>query len=267
MTVKHGRTIRTVLTLNRSSSLILEHHCIQHENLNYSLFRTFHVEDDVKRYRYTINLCQQSVSSNVAVLQNDLSTGGEISKIGIFDQYTHAFGGDDWLILTFFGANYITHCGKARRKVIIMIQCDRSADTSTKRQPRILEEYRPKDPKAPFCYYLFEMKHDAACTTSTGTKISPGSVFIIILVVVGVLYLVLGSLYQRFIVGAKGMEQIPNYLMWREFGSLQADGCNYMCRCKGTREPTRYKPMDDAIADDEDFRVEDDDNDDTMLPM
>ena len=41
-------------------------------------------------------------------------------------------------------------------------------------------------------------------------------------VIVGVLYLILGMLYQRFIVGAKGLEQIPNYLMWREFGTLQA---------------------------------------------
>ena len=41
-------------------------------------------------------------------------------------------------------------------------------------------------------------------------------------VIIGVLYLVLGLLYQRFIVGAKGMEQIPNYLMWKEFGTLQA---------------------------------------------
>ena len=40
--------------------------------------------------------------------------------------------------------------------------------------------------------------------------------------IIGFLYLVLGLLYQRFIVGAKGMEQIPNYLMWKEFGTLQA---------------------------------------------
>ena len=38
----------------------------------------------------------------------------------------------------------------------------------------------------------------------------------------GVIYLILEMLYQRFMVGAKGLEQIPNYLMWREFGTLQA---------------------------------------------
>jgi hypothetical protein len=35
-------------------------------------------------------------------------------------------------------------------------------------------------------------------------------------------YLVLGFLYQRFVAGAKGLEQIPNYGMWKSFGNLQA---------------------------------------------
>jgi hypothetical protein len=52
------------------------------------------------------------------------------------------------------------------------------------RKPKILEEYRPdKSPKADpgFCYYLFEMKHDGVCPPEK-TKISPGSVFIIMYV-------------------------------------------------------------------------------------
>ena len=36
---------------------------------------------------------------------------------------------DDWLILTFFGDRYTSHCGRARRKVLLMIHCDRLADT------------------------------------------------------------------------------------------------------------------------------------------
>ena len=42
------------------------------------------------------------------------------------------------------------------------------------------------------------------------------------LIVVGSIYVILGFLYQRYVVGAKGMEQIPNYNFWRDFGSLQA---------------------------------------------
>lgn len=34
--------------------------------------------------------------------------------------------------------------------------------------------------------------------------------------------MLLGFLYQRYVAGAKGLEQIPNYDFWRDFGSLQA---------------------------------------------
>ena len=47
-------------------------------------------------------------------------------------------------------------------------------------------------------------------------------VFFYRLIVVGTVYLLLGFLYQRYIAGAKGLEQIPNYDFWRDFGSLQA---------------------------------------------
>ncbi|CAB3998249.1 Hypothetical predicted protein [Paramuricea clavata] len=228
----------------------------------------FSVVDSKKRYEYTINLCKLA-KDDTAVLQRDLKNKGKKWDVGYYAN-ARVFGGSNWLMIQYSGENYSSHCLGSPRRSIFYISCDRSANTKEKRQPRILEEYRPDTPTKvdpQFCYYLFEMKHDGVCPVEK-TKISPGSVFIIIIVIIGVLYLVLGLLYQRFIVGAKGMEQIPNYLMWREFGTLQADGCSYMCRCKGTREATRYKPMDDAIADDEDFSADNDDNnDDAMLPM
>ena len=42
------------------------------------------------------------------------------------------------------------------------------------------------------------------------------------LIVLGSAYLLLGFLYQRYVAGAKGLEQIPNYDFWRDCGSLQA---------------------------------------------
>ena len=35
-------------------------------------------------------------------------------------------------------------------------------------------------------------------------------------------YLIGGFLYQRLVVGAKGMEQFPNIAFWQEFGNLTA---------------------------------------------
>jgi hypothetical protein len=41
-------------------------------------------------------------------------------------------------------------------------------------------------------------------------------------IVVVILYGLLGFLYQRLVLGAKGKEQIPNYSFWQDFGNLQA---------------------------------------------
>ena len=60
--------------------------------MNY-YFRTFYVEDADKKYKYTIHLCQQAPDDQVAVLQTNLSSGGLVSKIGVFDKSTLAFGG------------------------------------------------------------------------------------------------------------------------------------------------------------------------------
>ena len=54
-------------------------------------------------------------------------------------------------------------------------------------------------------------------------KLTPiGPFFLCRLIVTGSVYLLLGFLYQRFVVGAKGLEQIPNFTFWMNFGSLQA---------------------------------------------
>ena len=37
-----------------------------------------------------------------------------------------------------------------------------------------------------------------------------------------IVYFIGGFLYKRFVLGAKGLEQIPNYKFWEDFGNLQA---------------------------------------------
>lgn len=153
------------------------------------------------------------------------------------------------------GEKYRSHCQQVARKAVVIVTCDPGVKPGT---IRVIEEYRNSTKTQDLeCYYLFELNHDAACTVKP-KQLSPGSIMLIILLVVGSVYLMLGFLYQRYMAGAKGLEQIPNYDFWKDCGSLQADGCNFMCRCSEAR-PTRYKTMDDALADD--------DRDDTLLPM
>lgn len=222
--------------------------------------KVYVVEDEKGEYTYKVSICSQGKGDNQAIQQH--SKKWEESKWVQVGTYTnaHVTGGTDWLMIKYFhGQKYASHCHNLERIGIVLVTCDPGVERGTM---RIIEEYRnassPNDPVDPLeCYYLFELNNDAACTVKP-KHLSPGSIMLIILIVVGSIYITLGFLYQRFMVGAKGMEQIPHYNFWRDCGSLQADGCNYMCRCSESR-PTRYKAMDDALADD--------DRDDTLLPM
>ncbi|XP_066028020.1 cation-dependent mannose-6-phosphate receptor-like [Pocillopora verrucosa] len=211
-------------------------------------------------YSYKISICKRGASDTAAVQQHGVKwKESDWKVIGTF-RGAHVTGGTDWLMIKYFhGEEYTHHCKGLERISIVLMTCDPGVERGTM---RVIEEYRNQssvdDPKNPLeCYYLFELNNDAACTAKP-KHLSAGSIMLIILIVVGSIYLILGFLYQRYMVGAKGMEQIPNYNFWKDCGSLQADGCNFMCRCSES-SPTRYKAMDDALADD--------DRDDTLLPM
>ncbi|EDO46637.1 predicted protein [Nematostella vectensis] len=183
--------------------------------------------------------------------------------IGIWTKSTKV----DWFLISYpNGKKYNSHCGGTQRRSDVMVTCDPTADRGTL---KIIEEYiyNSSSPnQGDQCYYLFEINNKAACTVKP-SSLSPGSIILIVFVIVACVYLFLGFLYQRFIVGAKGMEQIPNYNLWKNFGSLQADGCNFLCRCADAKPPPRYKPMDDAIGDDSEVVIPRDRDDDHMLPM
>ena len=44
--------------------------------------------------------------------------------------------------------------------------------------------------------------------------------------------MIAGCIYKRLVVGAKGWEQVPCISLYREFGNLTADGCDYVCRSR-----------------------------------
>lgn len=217
-------------------------------------------------YTYVVHLCQFTSSDGLAVTQKSSKhKDAQPINVGLFlPNPPDVYGGTDWIMIKYKnGQEYHNHCNKQARSAVVMLTCNPDVSKGTL---RVLEEFRtnesttqPGNPNE--CYYLFELNAAGACTVKP-KKLSPGSVMVIIFFVVGSLYLGLGFLYMRFLVGAKGKEQLPNYSFWRDFGNLQADGCNFICRCTDGR-PTRYKTMDDAIGDDN----EEDERDDTLLPM
>ncbi|XP_048580534.1 cation-dependent mannose-6-phosphate receptor [Nematostella vectensis] len=229
--------------------------------------KAYFVEDPDKNYLYTVTICKDEEEQKVAVSQT-LTKDKENKEITL-GNYENAQirGGVDWFLISYpNGKKYNSHCGGTQRRSDVMVTCDPTADRGTL---KIIEEYiyNSSSPnQGDQCYYLFEINNKAACTVKP-SSLSPGSIILIVFVIVACVYLFLGFLYQRFIVGAKGMEQIPNYNLWKNFGSLQADGCNFLCRCADAKPPPRYKPMDDAIGDDSEVVIPRDRDDDHMLPM
>ncbi|UYV81912.1 hypothetical protein LAZ67_21000119 [Cordylochernes scorpioides] len=171
---------------------------------------------------------------------------------------THAIGGDNWVFLTYGGGtNYSNQCGKMPRTASIMVVCNPNA-----REPRFQFLEERSDANLDQCYYLFELSTDTICPLETG--LSTGSILCIItrgtghdnhervvfhrMFVGAGLYLFLGILYRRIVMGAKDLEQIPHLDFWRRLGHLQADGCDFICRCGKRRDAHLYQGIDDDLA-------------------
>ncbi|XP_031432395.1 cation-dependent mannose-6-phosphate receptor isoform X2 [Clupea harengus] len=170
---------------------------------------------------------------------------------------TQAIAGSDWVMLTYgHGEKYDLHCSKEKRRAIIMISCDRNVAAGPL---KVVLENRER---AEDCFYLFEMDSSAVCPVLS-SKLSAGSVLLIIGFCCLAVYLIGGFLYMRLVVGAKGVEQFPHYAFWSEIGNLTADGCDFVCRSRGNRQaPPTYT----GVAT-EPLGEEPEERDDHLLPM
>ncbi|KAK3587326.1 hypothetical protein CHS0354_011308 [Potamilus streckersoni] len=216
-------------------------------------------------YKYAIGICvpaqEGDKAAEAAVLQFDKhNTSKEPVIIGRVTAADIMHGGD-WVLLEYNkGKSYTTHCGSEERRARIMITCDENA---VNEQLFILSE---ENNRTDTCFYLFEISTDVVCPVKPliTVGLSVGSVILIVLFSVVVLYLILGFSYNRFVLRAKGYEQIPNYSFWKDFGNLQADGCNLICRSKDSQQPRSYKGVgDDQLQVDEERGS----GDDHLLPM
>ncbi|XP_020626264.1 cation-dependent mannose-6-phosphate receptor-like [Orbicella faveolata] len=192
-------------------------------------------------YKYIINICQKNSGDSRAVQQQGFKwpDRSKWTTVGQYDG-AHVTGGTNWLMIRYFhGDKYIHHCSGVERMATVLITCDPGEQRGT---VKIVEEYRNRSSSYhPLeCYYLFVLNHDAACSVEPKhlSPSSPSSICLIILIVMGSVYFMLGFLYQRYVVGAKGLEQIPNCCYWTNFGSLQADGCNCVCPCSESHPTT-----------------------------
>ncbi|XP_052002979.1 cation-dependent mannose-6-phosphate receptor-like [Xyrauchen texanus] len=219
--------------------------------------QNFTVEGEEKdKYTYIFQVCGDADGLKNTGLVQRAKDSGKQTPIGNYTR-TRAIGGSDWVLLIYEGGEkYDSHCSKEPRKAMIMISCSKKA-TESKFSVVLEDRERQQD-----CYYLFELDTNVICPV-TPSKLSAGSILLIVAFSCLAVYLTGGFLYQRLVVGAKGVEQFPNYAFWSEIGNLSADGCDFVCRSRGNREePPTYR----GVAT-EPLGEEPEERDDHLLPM
>ncbi|CAL1268428.1 unnamed protein product [Larinioides sclopetarius] len=221
----------------------------------------FDVKDAIAptEFTYKISICGHIEGSEPHVAAMQFTKDNKSFPLGM-NNNVNIMGGTDWILLSYFGGSkYSHHCNGTDRVTQIMIVCDPDV---LKGKLEILEERKSNEHSN--CYYLFELNSNVSCAVKTSevvpNKLSSGSVFCILFFTVVSVYLICGFLYKRIVIGAKGLEQIPNYSFWRDFGNLQADGCDYICRWGPRQESQAYRGIDDHLKIDED-------RDDQLLNM
>lgn len=208
-----------------------------------------------ENYRYVFQLCGDAGGvPGAGVIQVDKKTE-KATVVGLYNS-TGAIGGSDWVMLSYEnGEKYDGHCSKESRTAIVMIFCNRKVDVGPL---EVVLEDRDRGHK---CFYLFELDSSAVCPPLQ-SQLSSGSIILIIGFCLLAVYLIGGFLYQRLIVGAKGMEQFPNYAFWVEVGNLTADGCDFVCRSQNREGAPAYRGVTA-----ETLEEEPEERDDHLLPM
>lgn len=219
--------------------------------------RNFSVETQTEKdkYTYVFQLCGDAGGvPGAGLIQTDQSHKHTV--IGSYNA-TQAIGGSDWVMLIYReGEAYDGHCSKEMRKAIVMISCTKNTDAGPLEV--ILEDMNRKQD----CFYLFELDSSSVCPP-VESHLSTGSIILIICFCLLSTYLIGGFLYQRLVVGAKGVEQFPNYAFWVEVGNMTADGCDFVCRSRSREEAPTYRGVTAEPLEEE----EQDERDDHLLPM
>ncbi|NXE57676.1 MPRD protein, partial [Casuarius casuarius] len=210
-----------------------------------------------ENYTYHFRVCREvdsSLHDFAGLVQIDRKTG-KTTVVGRINE-TQVFNGSDWIMLIYKGGDsYGRHCSGEKRRAVIMISCKREVTASSF---NIISEEREKEQE---CFYLFEMDSSVACPAED-SHLSIGSILLMIFASLIAVYIIGGFLYQRLVVGAKGMDQFPHFAFWQDLGNLVADGCDFVCRSKPRNAPAAYR----GVGDDQ-LGEESEERDDHLLPM
>ncbi|XP_059791262.1 cation-dependent mannose-6-phosphate receptor isoform X1 [Balaenoptera ricei] len=207
-------------------------------------------------YIYMFRVCREAGNhtSGAGLVQINKSNGKE-TVVGRLNK-TQIFNGSNWIMLIYKGGDeYDSHCGKEQRRAVVMISCNRHT-LADNFNPVFEERGKVQD-----CFYLFEIDSSLACSPEI-SHLSVGSILLVTFASLIAVYIIGGFLYQRLVVGAKGMEQFPHLAFWQDLGNLVADGCDFVCRSKPRNVPAAYR----GVGDDQ-LGEESEERDDHLLPI
>ncbi|XP_077510794.1 cation-dependent mannose-6-phosphate receptor-like isoform X2 [Amblyomma americanum] len=228
---------------------------------------TFRVEDKVDgklKNVYEIGVCASVNKSAPLIGAVQHVIGDKANQTIVLGQLnaTTLVGAPGWTLVTYRGGDqYNGSCENSSRQVQFVVLCSPDEHHGSL---QIASSGRTGEPS---CSYVFVVSSSVVCSKEKHEQhhrgLSGGAVFCILFFTVAGSYLLLGFMYKRIVVGAKGLEQIPNYSFWRDCGHLQADGCNYICRCQcdSSDEHRSYRDIDDRPL------RPDEDRDDQLLTI
>lgn len=244
------------------------------KNLDNILGEHFYFEDKEHAYFFTVcSKSEQADKPDEGFIQQNRKTKDKfiLGRLDDVDLEGILDGSQKFIRLTYKNGDYYKgSCGKTSRNAIVYIFCHR-----TKTEFLMIEENNGRDNNQ--CGYVFQLSTPKMCplldttcnsdpttpTTSTPTvqPVTSASqsttgipkprgagmgVFAIILTTLFsflCVYLIVGTLFQRYVRQARGWEQLPNYSVWNSLAQR--------CPCTRRNAPSSYENIIEHASDDE----------------
>jgi len=225
------------------------------------------------KYIYTINVCapihsiSQAIEKHAAVFQqqngtvlnpdpncvaSDDETGclkNDVDKCaGVASASTMRVAEDNAIELKYTNGDVCFH-NRVQRSSLIRFICDKN----------VPEDNPPFAIGEDECLYMFEWQTPYACPIKPDKDkgMSGAAIFFLVVFLSLLAYLTIGFAYNRFVRGARGAHQIPNYEFWSHISSSITTCCTRSFSGDSRRPAgdTVYRGLDDSDNDEDDERI------------
>lgn len=221
-------------------------------------------------HKYYFGVCSKSENSNnndEAFIQINKKSNNYVVIGRLNDVDIEGFGVESKGIRLQYrnGDRYPNECNRAERHSVVYIICNPNNSSDIF---EMIEENHSR--KGDSCNYIFQLRTPLMCSNMTKpcpmnrnattpanpskqkSKLGLTTIMLMIVFFVLFIYFVVGTVYNRYVKEARGIEQLPHHEAWQALGVKSADICNYICRCGKTQSEIRnYEHINDHLSDDD----------------